>query len=107
MVCGTGYASRVEDRGEGVNGSAVGTDGGGRCIDGTQGFLDIWEFDPAGTVGEAFVIQDQPENIQNQFPNHEGIGIADLIRQTLGAQGCGMLEGTSYRVIIGWDMASM
>ena len=48
---------RVEDRREGVDRTAIRADGGGWCVDSTQGLLDIWELDPAGTVWDAFVVQ--------------------------------------------------
>lgn len=39
--------------------------------------------------------------MMNRFRNREKWGFADLIRQTLGDQGCGILEATSYKIIIG------
>ena len=54
-VC-VGNAGRVEDRGEGVDRSAIGAGGGGRCVDRAQRFFDIWELDPTSAVREAFVV---------------------------------------------------
>lgn len=52
----------VEDRGEGVDGLAIRAHGCGRCIDGAQGLFHVWELDPTGTVREAFVVEDEPED---------------------------------------------
>lgn len=71
-------ASGVEERGKGVDGLTVGANSGGWCVDGTHGFFDVWELDPASTIREALVVQDQPENRNNnneRIPRERRMGI--------------------------------